>query len=62
MVNLEVSDLQGRNVKSFLESEAPVTVDDIPVQSNVERRLYLKDINLPCIDADIQFFIGSYRQ
>ena len=36
-----------------------VTVDDIPVQRNVEGWLYLKDINLPCIDAGIEFLIGS---
>ena len=63
VVNLEVSDLQGRNVielsNVFSRAKLPVTVDDIPVQSDVERWFYLKDINLPCIGADIELLIGS---
>ena len=63
VVNWEVSDLQGRNVVElsnvFSRAKLPVTVDDIPVQSDVERWFYLKDINLPCIDADIELLIGS---
>ena len=63
VVNLEVSDLQGRNVVElsnvFSRAKLPVTVDDIPVQSDVERWFYLKDINLPCINADIELLIGS---
>ena len=63
VVNLKVSDLQGHNViellNVFSRAKLPVTVDDIPVQSDVERWFYLKDINLPCIDADIELFIGS---
>lgn len=63
VVNLEVSDLQGRNVVElsnvFSRVKLPVTVDDIPVQSDVERWFYLKDIDLPCIDADIELLIGS---
>ena len=63
VVNLEVSDLQGRNVielsNAFSRVKLPVTVDDIPLQSDVERWFYLKDINLPCIDADIELLIGS---
>ena len=63
VVNLEVSVLQGCNVVElsnvFSQAKLPVTVDDIPVQSDVERWFYLKDINLPCIDVDIEFLIGS---
>ena len=63
VVNLEVSDLQGRNVVElsnvFSRVKLPVTVDDMPVQSDVERWFYLKDIDLPCIDADIELLIGS---
>ena len=48
VVNLEVSDLQGRNVVElsnvFSRAKLPVTVDDIPVQSDVERWFYLIDI------------------
>ena len=43
----------------FSRGKFPVTVDDIPVQSDVERWFYLKDINLPCIDTDIELLIGS---
>ncbi|XP_073237808.1 uncharacterized protein [Porites lutea] len=39
--------------------DLPVTVDDMPVQSDVERWFYLKDIDLPCIDADIELLIGN---
>ena len=56
VVNLEVSDLRGRNVVElsvFSRVKLPVTVDDIAAQSDVERWFYLKDINLPHIDADI---------
>ena len=63
VVNLEVSDLQGRNVVElsnvFSRVKLPVTVDDMPVQSDVERWFYLKDIDLPCIDADIELLIGN---
>ncbi|PFX28559.1 hypothetical protein AWC38_SpisGene6728 [Stylophora pistillata] len=63
VVNLEVSDLQGRNVVElsdvFSRVKLPVTLDDIAVQSDVERWLYLTDIDLPCIDADVELLIGS---
>ena len=63
VVNLEVSDLQGHNVVElsnvFSRVKLPVTVDDMPVQSDVERWCYLKEIDLPCIDADIELLIGS---
>ena len=63
VVNLEVSDLQGRNIIElsdvFSRVKLPVTVDNILVQSDVDRWFYLKDIDLPCIDADIELFIGS---
>ena len=63
VVNLEVSDLQGRNVLElsnvFSRAKLPVTVQDIAVQSDVERWFYLKDIYLPCIDAEIELLIGN---
>ena len=63
VVNLEVSDLQGRNIVElsnvFSRVKLPVTVEDIAVQSDMERWFYLKDINLPCIDANINLLIGS---
>ena len=63
VIKLEVSDLQGRNVVElsnvFSRVKLPVTVDDIPVHSDVESWFYLKDINLPCIDADIELLIGG---
>ena len=63
VVNLDVSDLQGCNVVElsnvFSRAKLPVPFDDIPVQSDVERWFYLKDINLPCIDADIELLIAS---
>ena len=62
VVNLEVSDMQRRNVVElsnvFSRDKLPVTVDDIPVQSDVERWFYLKDINLPYIDANIELLMG----
>ena len=63
VVNLEVFDLQGRNVLKlsnvFSRVKLPVTVEDIAVQSDVERWFYLKDIYLRCIDADIHLLIGN---
>ena len=63
VVNLEVSDQQGRNVfelsNVFSQANLPVTIDDIPVQSDVERWCYLKDIGLPCINTNIKLLIGS---
>ena len=63
VVNLELSNLQGHNVVElsnvFSRDKLPVTVDDIPVQSDVERWFYLQGINLPCIDTDIEFLMGS---
>ena len=60
---MEVSDLQGPNVVElwnvFLRVKLPVTVDDIPVQSDGEKWFYLKDINLHCVDANIELLIGS---
>ena len=43
----------------FSRAKLPVTVEDIAVQSDVERWFYLKDIYLPCIDADIELLIGN---
>ena len=63
VVNLEVSDLQGRNVLElsnvFSRAKPPVTVEDIAVQSDVKRWFYLKDIYLPCTDANIELLIGN---
>ena len=63
VVNLEVSDLQGLNTielcNVFSRAKLPVTVDDIPLQSDVDRWPYLKDINLPCIEAEVDLLIGS---
>ena len=63
MVNLEVSDLQGQNTiemrNVFSRAKLPVAVGDIPVQSDVDRWPYLKDINLPYIDAEIDLLIGN---
>ncbi|XP_015754707.1 PREDICTED: uncharacterized protein LOC107334288 [Acropora digitifera] len=63
VVNLEVSDLQGRNVlelsSAFSRAKLPVTVEDVAVQSDVERWFYLKDIYLPCIDANMELLIGN---
>ena len=63
VVNLEVSDLQGLNTielcNVFSRAKLPVAVDDIPLQSDVDRWLYLKDINLPYIEAEVDLLIGS---
>ncbi|PFX21826.1 hypothetical protein AWC38_SpisGene13688 [Stylophora pistillata] len=62
VVSLEVSDLQVRNVVELSDFSSQVklsvTLDDIVVQSDVERWLYLKDIDLPCIDADVELLVG----
>ena len=63
MVNLEVSDLQGQNTiemrNVFSRAKLPAAVGDIPVQSDVDRWPYLKDISLPYIDAEIDLLIGN---
>ena len=63
VVNLEVSDLQGLNTielcNVFWRAKFPVAVDDIPLQSDVDRWPYLKDINLPYIEAEVDLLIGS---
>ena len=63
VVNLEVSDLQGGNVLELSNVgsrvKLSVTLEDIVVQSDVERWFSLKDIYLLCIDADIKLLIGN---
>ncbi|KAL9986299.1 hypothetical protein ACROYT_G000428 [Oculina patagonica] len=63
VVNLEVSDLQGHNTielcNVFSRAKLPVAVDDIPLQSDVDRWPYLKDVNLPYIEAEVDLLIGS---
>ena len=58
VVNLEVSDLQGANIVElrnvFSRAKIPVAADDRPVQSDVNKWSYLKDINLPSIDAEVE--------
>ena len=61
VVNLEVSDLQGLNTIELYNvfSRAKLPVNDILLQSDVDRWPYLKDINLPCIEAEVDLLIGS---
>jgi len=61
VVNLEVSDLQGLNTIELCNvfSRAKLPVNDILFQSDVDRWPYLKDINLPCIEAAVDLLIGS---
>ena len=63
VVNLEVSDLQGRNgielCYVFSRAYLPVAVDDIPPQSDVDRWPYLKDINSPYIETEVDLLTGS---
>ena len=62
VVNLEVSDLQGDNTVElrnvFSRAKLPVAADDRPVQIDVDKWPYLKDINLPNIDAEVELLIG----
>lgn len=63
VVNLEVSDLQELNTielcNVFLRAKLQVAVDDIPLQSDVDRWPFLKDINLPYIEAEVDLLTGS---
>lgn len=63
MVCFAISELCGnhtiqlRNV--FSRANLPVTVDDIPRQTVVDRWTYLKGIHVPHIDAEIELLIGN---
>ena len=63
VVSLEVSDLQGANTVElrdvFSRAKLPVAADDRPVQSDVDKWPYLKEINLPNVDAEVELLIGS---
>jgi len=63
LVSLEVYDLNRKNVielpKAYSCTKLPVTAKDVPLQSDVDRWPHLKDIQLPCIDSDVDLLIGN---
>ena len=63
VVSLEVCDLSGNNAIElpcvFSRAKLPVSTDDIPCQSDVDRWTYLEGIQVPHIDAEIDLLIGN---
>ena len=60
---LEIRDLCGNHTielpNVFSRPSLPVSVDDIPRQTDVDRWAYLKGIHVPHIDAEIDLLIGN---
>ena len=63
VVCLEISDLCGNHTielpNVFSRPSLPVTVDEIPRQTDVDRWAYLKSIHVPHINAEIELLIGN---
>ena len=63
VVSLEVCDLSGNNAIElpcvFSRAKLPVSTDDIPCQSDMDRWTYLEGIQIPHIDAEIDLLIGN---
>ena len=63
VVCLEISNLCGNHTielpNVFSRPSLPITVDDIPRQTDVDRWAYLQSIHVPHIDAEIELLIGN---
>ena len=63
VVCLEISDLCGNHTielpNVFSRPSLPVTIDDIPRQTDVDRWAYLNGIHIPHIDAEIELLVGN---
>ena len=61
--DLEVSGLVEDNVlnlrKVSTQKSIPVTNEHIPLQEDIEKWLYLQEVKLPDIDAEIGLLIGN---
>lgn len=62
LTDLEVSSLEENSFidlpKVFTQKNIPVSKANIPLQTDVDKWPYLKDVNLPCIHADVGLLIG----
>ena len=60
---LEISGLDGDNFTQlpdvFTQKEMPVTADNIPSKQDLARWPYLKRVNIPEIDGNIELLIGT---
>ncbi|XP_043956787.1 uncharacterized protein LOC122822295 [Gambusia affinis] len=63
LTDLEVSGMEGCMFidlpKVFTQKEIPVSKANIPLQGELDQWPYLKDVKLPCIDADVSLLIGN---
>lgn len=63
VVNLEIFDLQENHLVElptvFSVTKLPVTKEDIPRQSDVNRWRHLEGVSLPEIDVEVELLIGN---
>lgn len=60
---LEISELSGKHFyrlpNVFTQKEMPVSRDNIISEEELARWLYLKDVNFPRINADVDLLVGT---
>ncbi|KAL2099387.1 hypothetical protein ACEWY4_005867 [Coilia grayii] len=63
LTDLEVSSLEDNNFialsKVFTQKSIPVSRENIPLQTEIDKWLYLSEVRLPQIDAGVELLIGT---